>query len=161
MEKQRIVSGVAHDLNVAKITVFDVPDEPGSAMKIFKELAEAKISVDMIIQSAVRGSKNDISFTMEEDELDRALPILQQIVSDLKASGMSYGKGVAKVSIVGAGMQSNIGVAANMFEALSDANINIEMISTSEIKISCVIAQEEVQKAVRLLHQKFELDRVD
>ncbi len=160
MEKQRIVSGVAHDLNTAKIAVFDVPDKPGSAMRIFKELAEAKINVDMVIQSAVRGAgKNDIAFTIEKDELDKALPILQKIVSDLGASGMSYGKDVAKVSIVGAGMQSNIGVAANMFEALADANINIEMISTSEIKISCIIAAADVEKAVRLLHQKFELER--
>jgi aspartate kinase len=158
MEKQRTVSGVAYDLNVAKIALFDVPDEPGVAMRVFKRLAEAKINVDMVIQSAMRDNKNDISFTIEKQELDRALPIVHEVVKEIKASDFSCGEYVAKVSIVGAGMQSDTGVAADMFEALADAGINIQMIATSEIKISCIINEIDVQKAVQVLHSKFGLD---
>lgn len=158
MEKQRTVSGVAHDLNVAKIALFDVPDEPGVAMRVFRRLADAKINVDMVIQSAMRDNKNDISFTIEKKELDRALPIVHEVVKEIKASDFSCGEYVAKVSIVGAGMQSNIGVAADMFGALADAGINIQMISTSEIRISCIINEIDVQKAVQVLHTRFGLD---
>ena len=161
MEHDRNVSGIAHDLNVAKIALFDVPDQPGIAMRIFKKLAENSINVDMVIQSATRGHHNDIAFTIDRDELTRALPIVNEVVEEIGASGMSYGNNVAKVSIVGAGMQSNPGVAAAMFEALAEENINIHMIATSEIKISCVIDETEIKKAVRALHAKFELDKVE
>ncbi len=161
MEKQRIVSGIAHDLNVAKIALFDVPDQPGIAMTIFKVLAEHKINVDMVIQGGMRASRNDIAFTIEGDELEKALPLVNEVVLKIGASGMSYGKDVAKISIVGAGMQSNPGVAAAMFEALADANINIHMISTSEIRVSCIINEDEVNKAVQALHTKFKLDELD
>lgn len=161
MEKNRVVSGVANDLNVAKIALFDVPDEPGMAMKIFKELAKANINVDMVIQSAMRGNRNDIAFTIDRKELNRALPIVNEVVDKIGASGMSYGTDVAKVSIVGAGMQSNPGVAAAMFEALADANINIQMISTSEIKVSCVVHENDMQEAVKVLHDKFKLDEIN
>ncbi len=161
MEKTRNVSGVAHDLNVAKIGLFDVPDEPGIAMRIFKVLADNGINVDMVIQSAMRGNRNDISFTIERDALQQALPLVNQVVLDIGASGMSYGTEVAKVSIVGAGMQSTTGVAAAMFEALAENNINIHMISTSEIKVSCIIDEENVKQAVQALHDKFELDKAE
>ena len=160
MERKRIISGVAHDLNVAKVGIFDVPDQPGVAMRVFRKLADAKINVDMVIQSAMRNNKNDIAFTIERKELERAMPVVQAVVEDIGASGVSYGPDVAKVSIVGAGMQSNTGVAADMFAALADAGVNIQMISTSEIKISCVVREEDVQKAVQTLHQKFELDQI-
>lgn len=161
MEKQRIVSGIAHDLNVAKIALFDVPDQPGVAMTIFKVLAEHKINIDMVIQGGMRANRNDIAFTIERDELDKALPLLNEVVANIGASGMTYGKDVAKISIVGAGMQSNPGVAASMFEALADANINIHMISTSEIKVSCIINEDEINKAVQALHDKFRLGEID
>ncbi len=161
MEKQRIVSGIAHDLNVARIALFDVPDQPGVAMTIFKVLAESKINVDMVIQGGMRSNRNDIAFTIERDELDKALPLVNDVVAKIGASGMSYGKDVAKVSIVGAGMQSNPGVAAAMFEALADADINIHMISTSEIKVSCIIDETEVDKAVLALHNKFLLHEAE
>jgi aspartate kinase len=161
MEKQRIVSGIAHDFNVARIALFDVPDQPGVAMTIFKVLAECKINVDMVIQGGMRSNRNDIAFTIERDELDKALPLVNDVVAKIGASGMSYGKDVAKVSIVGAGMQSNPGVAAAMFEALADAEINIHMISTSEIKVSCIIDETEVDKAVLALHNKFLLHEAD
>lgn len=161
MEKARNVSGIAHDLNVAKFGLFDVPDEPGVAMRIFRVLADNGINVDMVIQSAMRGNRNDISFTIERDELQQALPLVNQVVLDIGASGMSYGKEVAKVSIVGAGMQSTTGVAADMFEALAENHINIHMISTSEIKVSCIIDEANVQQAVKALHDKFELDKLE
>lgn len=161
MEKQRIVSGIAHDYNVARIALFDVPDQPGVAMTIFKVLADSKINVDMVIQGGMRSNRNDIAFTIERDELDKALPLVNEVVAKIGASGMSYGKDVAKVSIVGAGMQSNPGVAAAMFEALADANINIHMISTSEIKVSCIIDESEVNKAIQALHAKFRLNEAE
>jgi len=161
MEKQRPVSGIAHDFNCAKIALFDVPDEPGVASKLFKTLADQGINIDMVIQSAMRDNRNDIAFTIEKNDLNRALPIVEDIVKEINALGMSYGLDVAKVSIVGAGMQSNPGVAASMFEALAQENINIQMISTSEIKVSCIIEEADVQKAVDALHRKFELDKVE
>lgn len=161
MEKQRIVSGVAHDLNVARIALFDVPDQPGVASIIFKTLADKDINVDMVIQSAMRDNRNDIAFTIERDEFNRARPVVNEIVMKIGASGMSYKTDVAKVSIVGAGMQSNPGVAANMFDALAHKDINIHMISTSEIKISCIINEDDIETAVQALHEKFRLDEVD
>ena len=157
MENSRVVSGVAADRKVAKIAIFDVPDQPGIAMSIFKELAEAKVNVDIVIQSAMREKRNDISFTIEENELDKLLPLLNGLVEKVGASGMSYGRDVAKVSIIGAGMQSNPGVVAAMFEALAEVDINIQMISTSEIRVSCIIAENEAEKAVQQLHKKFNL----
>lgn len=157
MENSRVVSGVAADKKVAKIAIFDVPDQPGIAMSIFKELAEAKVNVDIVIQSAMREKRNDISFTIEENELDKLLPLLNGLVEKVGASGMSYGRDVAKVSIIGAGMQSNPGVVAAMFEALAEVDINIQMISTSEIRVSCIIAENEAEKAVQQLHKKFNL----
>ena len=158
MEKHRIVTGVAHDLNVVRFAIFDVPDQPGVARNLFKALAEAGINVDMVIQSAMRDNRNDIAFTTEENELQKTVPIVEKLVHDIGASGMTYGTNVAKISIVGAGMQSNPGVAAAMFEALADEEINIHMISTSEIKVSCIIDQDRIQDAVRSLHKKFSLD---
>lgn len=161
MERQRVVSGVAEDTNCAKIALFDVPDKPGVAMALFKNLAKHGINVDMVIQSAMRNERNDIAFTIERDDLAKAIPVVEQLVEEIGASGMSYGDNVAKVSIVGAGMQSNPGVAADMFEALANANINIHMISTSEIRISCIIDKDKINEAVQALHEKFELDKLE
>ncbi|HEX3012377.1 MAG TPA: aspartate kinase [Syntrophomonadaceae bacterium] len=161
MEKQRMVSGVAHDLNCARFALFDVPDQPGVAKNLFKALARHGINVDMVIQSAMRENRNDIAFTIEENDLNKAIPVVEELVKFLGASGMNYGNDVAKVSIVGAGMQSNPGVAADMFEALADEGINIHMISTSEIKVSCLIDEAQTELAVQALHRKFQLNAVD
>lgn len=161
MEKQRMVSGVAHDLNCARFAMFDVPDQPGVAKSLFKALAQNRINVDMVIQSAMRDNRNDIAFTVEKDDLNKAIPVVEELVRNLGASGMNYGDDVAKVSIVGAGMQSNPGVAADMFEALADESINIHMISTSEIKVSCLIDEDQIALAVKALHRKFQLDKAD
>jgi len=161
MEQHRIVTGIAHDCKCAKIGIFDVPDKPGVASLIFSALARAGVNVDMVIQSAMREERNDIAFTICSDDLPLALPVVEKIVKEIGASGMSHGDNVAKVSVVGAGMQSNPGVAAAMFEALAAEKINIQMISTSEIKVSCIIDEDKIDNAVKVLHRKFELDKLN
>jgi len=155
VENCRPVSGVAHDLNVAKIAIFDVRDCPGVAGKIFHALADEKINVDMIIQGWSRDDRNDIVFTVARVDLESALRVVDGIVKEIGASGFVYNDRVAKVSVVGAGMITNPGVAADMFRALAKEGINIEMISTSEIKVSCVVEEEQAIKAVGALHAEF------
>lgn len=161
MEQHKIVTGVAHDCKCAKIGIFDVPDKPGIAGIIFSALARAGVNVDMVIQSAMREERNDIAFTICSDDLHLAVPVVEEVVKEIGASGMSYGDNVAKVSIIGAGMQSNPGVAAAMFEALATENINIQMISTSEIKVSCIINEDDVETAIKALHRKFKLNQIN
>ncbi len=161
MENAPVVSGVAHDYNVAKIGLFDVPDKPGVAMKIFKALSAQNINVDMIIQSAMRNSMNDIGFTVTQDDLRKTLLTIEAIQEEVGFKGYTHDEDVAKVSIVGAGMISHPGVAADMFETLAEEGINLEMITTSEIKVSCVIKRSETEKAVRALHKKFRLDNLE
>ncbi|MDK2822529.1 MAG: aspartate kinase [Clostridia bacterium] len=160
MEKEVVVTGIAHDLNVAKIGLFDVPDQPGIASIIFNALAKANINIDMIIQSAMRNNINDIAFTIPKDDLDKALEIANNVAKEIDISEIVFDDDVAKISIVGAGMISSPGVAAKMFNILARENINIEMISTSEIKVSCIIKTKDVSKAVQVLHEGFELDKI-
>lgn len=160
MENAPVVSGVAYDYNVAKIGLFDVPDQPGVAKKIFKALSAQNLNVDMIIQSAMRDNVNDIGFTITQDDLRKALEIIEATQQEVGFRGYTHDEDVAKVSIVGAGMISHPGVAADMFEALADENINLEMITTSEIKVSCVIKRVDTVKAVQALHKKFRLDNL-
>ncbi|MCR4418820.1 MAG: aspartate kinase [Clostridia bacterium] len=157
MEREIVVTGVAHDRNVAKIGIFGVPDRPGIASRLFSALAAERVNVDMIVQSAMRDQRNDISFTVGKDDLARAVEVVARVKEEIGAEGYVYDDGVAKVSIVGAGMITNPGVAAQMFETLAEEGINIEMISTSEIKVSCVIRAGETEKAVRALHRRFRL----
>lgn len=157
VEKSQVVTGVAYDLNVAKIGIFNVLDKPGIAYTLFKSLSDHKVNVDMIIQSAMRNKMNDISFTCAQADLKKALDVIEKLLPELGADGFTSDDNVAKVSIVGAGMISNPGVAALMFEILFEEGINLEMISTSEIKISCIIRSEDTQKAVAALHKKFNL----
>ncbi|GAB6182212.1 aspartate kinase [Desulfotomaculum defluvii] len=161
MENAPVVSGVAYDYNVAKIGLFDVPDQPGIAKKIFKALSAQHLNVDMIIQSAMRNNVNDIGFTTTQDDLRKALQTIEAIKQEVGFAGYTHDEDVAKVSIVGAGMISHPGVAADMFEALADENVNLEMITTSEIKVSCVIKRSDTEKAVRALHKKFKLDNLE
>jgi aspartate kinase len=157
MERVMVVTGVAYDLNVAKIGLFDVPDRPGIAWKLFNALAKKHINVDMIVQSSMRNEINDISFTVATTDLKKALQAVEEIKGEVSYSGYTWDDQVAKVSIVGAGMATNPGVAAMMFEALAKKNINLEMISTSEIRISCIIKAEQAHEAVNALHEKFGL----
>lgn len=158
MERTHMVSGVAHDLNVAKVGLFDVADRPGIAFRLFAALAAEQINVDMIIQGATRDGQNDIAFTINRDDLKKALAAVEAIQDAVGAKGYVFDDHVGKVSIVGAGMVTRPGVAAAMFEALAAEGINIEMISTSEIKVSCVIKETEVVRAVQALHKRFGLD---
>lgn len=158
VERTRLVTGVTHDTDVARITITNLPDVPGIAHRIFSALAERHINVDMIVQTASRGGKADISFTVTKSEAAVAEETTRAVGREIGAGEVVAAEGVAKVSIVGAGMASNPGVAAAMFGALAAAGINIQMISTSEIKVSCIIPVDDVQQAVRAVHRAFNLD---
>lgn len=156
-----VVSGITLDEKEAKITIKKVPDEPGTAGFIFTQLAKASINVDMIIQSSTKQGKNDISFTIKEESLEDTRRAMKRIKEKLEIEEIIYDSDMAKVSLIGAGMQSHPGVAARMFTCIGEKKINIDMISTSEIKISCVVKKNEGKKAVRAIHQEFELDKED
>jgi aspartate kinase len=157
MLERAIVSGVAHDSSEAKVTIAGVPDRPGIAASVFRPLADAGVNIDMIVQNVSEAGHTDISFTLPKEDLAHAEPILQKVANEVGASGFSRDSDIAKVSLVGAGMKTDAGVAADMFEALAQAGINIEIISTSSIRISCVVRAADAQRAVRVLHDRFEL----
>ncbi len=157
MEKT-VITGVTHDKNQARITIMRVPDRPGIAANIFNAIAGANINVDMIVQNISSDDRaTDISFTVSKEEAGKAFEITRKVSEELGTKGVNMNTDVAKVSIVGVGMQSHFGVAATMFQTLSNAGINIMMISTSEIKISCVIDVKHAEEAVRRLHDVFQL----
>ena len=159
MEIQKAVTGVATDETQSRIVICEVPDYPGNAAKLFTRLAEKNISVDMIIQSYARSGNNtnDIAFTVDNNQLAQTLKIVEDIKNELHADRIHVDADIAKVSIVGAGMIDKPGIAATMFNALAKKNINIKMISTSEIKISCLVAKDNSKDAVKVLHEVFEL----
>ncbi|MDK2742131.1 MAG: aspartate kinase [Nitrospira sp. BO4] len=152
------IAGVTGDRNQAKITIIGVPDKPGIAARIFGPVAEAHINVDMIIQNISQAAMTDLSFTVPRADLKNAVPIIQAVAKDIEAKSVSVIETIAKVSLIGVGMRSHSGVAAKMFEVLSREGINIMMISTSEIKISCVIDEKYLELAMRSLHSAFDLD---
>lgn len=158
LERELIVSGVTYDCSPVKISLFSVPHRPGIAARLFQALAQEGINVDMIIQNIKEGDENDISFTISQDDLEKARQILQELQDTLPFSRLQINENIAKVSIVGAGIRNHPGVAARMFQSLGDANINIETISTSEIKISCLIHKERVKEAVQAIHSGFDLE---
>jgi aspartate kinase len=155
--ERAIISGIAHDVSEAKVTVLGVPDQPGIAATVFRPLAEASINVDMIVQNVSEAGHTDISFTLPESELGRAETILSGVARSIGSSGVVADRDIAKVSLIGAGMKSDPGVAADMFEALADAGINIAIISTSSIRISCVVRRGAVREAVQAVHDRFGL----
>jgi aspartate kinase len=152
-----LVRGVAHDRSQAKISIFGVPDKPGTAHRIFESIGAAEIVVDMIVQGISRDGRANISFTVSKTDLKDALEKVEQVGKELGITDIVFDERIAKVSVVGIGMKSHHGVAAKMFEALAEENINIQMISTSEIRISCVIDEESAEQAVKAIHDKFEL----
>ena len=154
-----IVSGVTVNKDEAKITICDVPDRPGIAAKIFKSIADKNIVIDMIVQNISRTGATDISFTVLGRDFNRTLATVREASKKVKAEGVTYNKEIAKVSVIGLGMKSHSGIAARMFNALARNKINIEMISTSEIKISCVIKKRFANKAVRAIHKEFGLGK--
>ena len=154
MEKM-LISGVAKDTDVARISVTGIPDEPGFAFKMFSKLSAKNRNVDIILQSIGRDGTKDIAFTVAKENGKEAAEVLNDFINVVGGKSVSVDENVAKISIVGAGMESHPGVASKMFEALYDANINLRMISTSEIKISVLIDAECADRAVRAVHDKF------
>jgi aspartate kinase len=152
-----VVSGVTLNKNEAKVTICEVPDKPGTAARIFEALGEANINVDMIIQNVSRTGTTDVSFTVLKEDLNKTLKVAKKLSDEIGAKEVTQKEEIAKVSVVGIGMRSHSGVAAKMFKALADENINIEMISTSEIKIACVVKKSDGEKATRAIHKAFNL----
>ncbi len=158
MEVNRPVTGIALNEEQATVSILKVPDKPGVAAKIFSKLAEAHINVDMIVQSIEENQINNITFTVARDDLEMTKTLTNQIAKDLEAEGIKWNDFIAKLSIVGVGMISKPGIAARMFRVLGENNVNIEFISTSEIKISCVVNRKDAQRALEALHREFNLD---
>jgi aspartate kinase len=156
--EQAIVSAVVHDASEAKVTIGGVPDRPGIAGSLFRRLAERDVNVDLIVQNTSEHGVTDISFTVPRDDLEVADALTRVLADEIGASGVTTDAAIGSVSLVGAGMKSNPGVAAKVFETLADAGINIEMISTSAIRISCVVAESQVEQSVQVLHTAFGLD---
>jgi aspartate kinase len=159
MEVRNKVRGITQDLNVAKVTILGVPDRPGIATAIFEPLARANVNVDTIVQNASVERITDLTFTVARSDLDQAIAIVKPVVEAIGARGCVSDAKLGKVSIVGAGMQSTPGYASRMFRALYDQGINIELITTSEIRITCIIDEARVEDAVRALHHSFELEK--
>ena len=159
MEDRQRVRGIAEESNVAKITVVGVPDRPGIAAAIFEPLGAAGISVDVIVQNIGRSRRTDLTFSVAQSDLKAAEKLVKAAARSIGAARVVSAGGIAKLSIVGTGMLGTPGIAGRMFRALADAGINIEMISTSEIRITCMVARDQVEKGVRILHKTFDLDQ--
>ncbi len=155
--EQAVVTAVTHDTSEAKVTVTGVPDKPGIAARLFRALADRHVNVDTIVQNVSVHGTTDISFTVPRDDLALSLDVTGALLPEIGASEVLADDEIAKVSLVGAGMRTHPGVSATMFETLAEHGINIEMISTSTIRISCVVRADKVEEAVRALHQAFEL----
>lgn len=162
MERQKSVVGVAYDDEIAKVNVFGIIDKPGMAGELFSLIGLAKINIDVIVQSSHKDKNtNDITFTLPKSDLEKAINVIQQMLETKHCHSLEHDLEVGKVSIVGVGMISSPGIAAKMFKALGDNGINIDLISTSEIKISCIIAKKDIEKAVNILHNEFNLGALE
>jgi aspartate kinase len=155
------VRGIAHDNDVAKITVRGVPDRPGIAATLFEPLAGAGVSIDTIVQNSSLENLTDLTFTVGRGDLQRAMRITEPVAKDIGARELTADDRLGKVSIVGTGMQNTPGYASRMFRTLFDSGINIELITTSEIRITCIISEDRVRDAVTALHQAFALERAE
>ncbi|HEU5363123.1 MAG TPA: aspartate kinase [Gaiellaceae bacterium] len=153
--EKAIVSGVTHDTSEAKVSIIGVPDRPGIAAQVFRALARAGVNIDMIVQNVSQNGEATISFTLPKTDLPVAQPLLERVCGELGAGRIEHDAEIAKVSLIGAGMKSHPGVAADMFDALAEAGINIEIISTSSIRVSCVVRAAEVERAVQAVHERF------
>lgn len=156
--EEAIISGVAHDRSEGKLTVRGVPDKPGVAARVFQSLADANVNVDMIVQNVSATGTTDMTFTIPLTDAKTARDALEPLLTEVGAQGLEVDEKVGKVSLVGAGMKTNPGVAARMFTALSEAGVNIDMISTSTIRISVVVDEADVETAVNAIHSEFGLD---
>jgi aspartate kinase len=161
VEKKNKVRGIAHDMDVAKITLQAIPDRPGVASHLFTPLAAAGINVSTIVQNAGSDGLADVSFTVARQDLGKALVVVDPVAKELRARAVISGDNLAKVSIVGSGIENSPGAAATMFQTLAQRGINIEMITTSQIRITCVIERDRVTDAVQALHGAFDLQEAD
>jgi aspartate kinase len=155
--EQSIISAVTHDASEAKVTVEKVPDRPGIAARLFRALADEGVNVDMIVQNVSVGGTTDISFTMPMADLPTGLRVTKSLADEIGGGDVTHDSEIGRVSLVGAGMKTHPGIAATMFETLANEGVNIEMISTSSIRISCVVHARDVERSVRALHSAFEL----
>jgi aspartate kinase len=155
--EQPIISGIAHDTSEAEVTIVAVPDRPGIAARVFRSLADEAVNVDMIVQNVSEKGHTDISFTVPKSDLARAESLLESVAAEIGAARVQHDPDIAKVSLVGAGMKTHPGVAADMFDALAEAGINIGIISTSSIRISCVVPAADAERAVQAVHERFKL----
>ena len=158
MEARNKVRGIAHDLDVAKITVIGIPDQPGIAAALFEPLAKAGVSVDTIVQNASIENITDLTFTVAKSDLDKSMDVVRPVAKSIGARECVSDSNLGKVSIIGTGMQNAPGYAARMFGTLAEKGINIQLITTSDIRITCIIEETKVKDAVRALHRVFELD---
>ena len=158
MEVRNKVRSIAHDLDVAKITVVGIPDRPGIAAALFEPLAKANISVDTIVQNASLNNVTDLTFTVARSQIDKAMKVVESTAKSIGARECVSDSTLGKVSIIGTGMQNTPGYAARMFQTLSEQKINIQLIATSEIRITCIIDESRVDDSVRALHRAFKLD---
>jgi aspartate kinase len=156
--EEPIISGVTHDVAEAKVTVRNVPDRPGIAAQLFRALADANVNVDMIVQNTSVGGETDISFTVPKADMGVAEKIVGDVAAEIGAGGVTHDESIAKVSVVGSGMRTSPGIAAKVFETMATNGVNIEMISTSTIRITCVVARSDMERAVQALHTAFGLD---
>lgn len=157
--EQVVVSGVSLQKDEAKVTICDVPDRPGLAATIFTSISDANINVDMIVQNVGRTGLTDLSFTVPRADLKKVLRVSRRVAAKVKAGRVIHDQDIAKISVVGLGMRSHSGIAAKMFQALAKESVNIVMISTSEIKISCIIRKDQAAKAVKTIHDAFGLGK--
>jgi aspartate kinase len=155
--EKAIIAGVTHDTGEAKVTIHGVPDRPGVAALVFRTLADLHVNIDMIVQNVSVQGHTDISFTLPKEDIAVAQPTLEEVAREVGAAGFTTDPDIAKVSLIGAGMKSHPGIAADMFDALASEEINIEIISTSSIRISCVVRAKDVERAVRVVHDRFDL----
>jgi len=156
-----VVRGVTLDEEIAKITIMEVPDRPGIAFRLFSELAGESIPIDMIIQNISRDSVNDVSFTVKRSHLDKALSISRKVAGEIKAKDISFDDAVCKLSIVGTGIANSVDAASNLFESLFELGVNIQMISTSDIKISCIIDKASGKEVLSHIHDRFILNDIE
>jgi aspartate kinase len=161
MEISNKVRGIAHDLNVAKITIVGIPDKPGVATSIFEPLTKAGVSVDTIVQNSSIGRIADLTFTVSKSDISKAMKVVEPVVKEIGAASCESDTKLGKVSVIGSGMQSAPGYASTMFKSLYESGINIELITTSEIRITCIIHEDKVKEAVKALHKAFELEKAD
>jgi aspartate kinase len=156
--EQAIISAVTDDASEAKVTVAALPDRPGIAAQLFRALADHSVNVDMIVQNVSHDGTTDISFTVPTDDLDTSIEVSRALGPEIGGGEVSADRAIARVSLVGAGMKTHPGVAATMFETLANEGVNIEMISTSSIRISCIVREAQLETAVRSLHEAFKLE---